>query len=233
MGVDAGHDPQPARPGRRQDENLLVVEGAVPGPKDGYVVITKAKKPPRERRGFGGVGHGRSVEGFEAPGGEEEVSSSCSCSRQKLASDGSRQLNGLTATEREEIMATIDVLNLGGEKVGIVRPGRRSFRRSQRRPALGSGEALPRRAACRNPRHQDPRSGERRGQEALEAEGHGPRACRVDPFATVAARRHGPRTASPAPTTTRSRARSCWVRCARRWRRSCRTASWSWSTASS
>src|ERR1019366_5295829 len=35
-------------------ENLLVVEGAVPGPKDGYVVIAKAKKPPRERRGFSG-----------------------------------------------------------------------------------------------------------------------------------------------------------------------------------
>jgi len=34
------------------DENLLVVEGAVPGPKDGYILITKAKKPPRERRGF-------------------------------------------------------------------------------------------------------------------------------------------------------------------------------------
>ena len=37
-----------------KDENLLVVEGAVPGPKGGYVVITKAKKPPRERRGFSG-----------------------------------------------------------------------------------------------------------------------------------------------------------------------------------
>ena len=35
-----------------KEENLLVVEGAVPGPKDGYVVITRAKKPPRERRGF-------------------------------------------------------------------------------------------------------------------------------------------------------------------------------------
>src|SRR6516162_3894401 len=35
------------------DENLLVVEGSVPGAKDGYVVISKAKKPPRERRGFG------------------------------------------------------------------------------------------------------------------------------------------------------------------------------------
>ena len=35
-------------------ENLLVVEGAVPGPRNAYVVITKAKKPPRERRGFSG-----------------------------------------------------------------------------------------------------------------------------------------------------------------------------------
>ncbi len=36
------------------DENLLMVEGAVPGPKNGYVVINKALKPPRERRGFAG-----------------------------------------------------------------------------------------------------------------------------------------------------------------------------------
>ena len=36
------------------DENLLMVEGAVPGPRDGYVMITKAKAPPRERRGFAG-----------------------------------------------------------------------------------------------------------------------------------------------------------------------------------
>ena len=38
-----------------KDENLLVVEGAVPGPKGGYVIINKAKKPPRERRGFAGA----------------------------------------------------------------------------------------------------------------------------------------------------------------------------------
>jgi large subunit ribosomal protein L3 len=38
-----------------KDENLLVVEGSVPGPNGGYLVITKAKKPPRERRGFGGA----------------------------------------------------------------------------------------------------------------------------------------------------------------------------------
>lgn len=38
------------------EDNLLLVEGAVPGPKGGYVVINRAKKPPRERRGFAGAG---------------------------------------------------------------------------------------------------------------------------------------------------------------------------------
>ncbi len=38
------------------EENLLMVEGAVPGPRDGYVMISKAKTPPRERRGFAGSG---------------------------------------------------------------------------------------------------------------------------------------------------------------------------------
>jgi large subunit ribosomal protein L3 len=37
------------------EDNLLMVEGAVPGPKGGYVVINKSKKPPRERRGFAGA----------------------------------------------------------------------------------------------------------------------------------------------------------------------------------
>jgi large subunit ribosomal protein L3 len=37
-----------------KEENLLVVEGSVPGPQGAYIVITKAKKPPRERRGFAG-----------------------------------------------------------------------------------------------------------------------------------------------------------------------------------
>jgi large subunit ribosomal protein L3 len=38
------------------EENLLMVEGAVPGHRDGYVLISKAKAPPRERRGFAGSG---------------------------------------------------------------------------------------------------------------------------------------------------------------------------------
>lgn len=37
------------------EDNLLLVEGAVPGPREGYVLISKAKAPPRERRGFAGT----------------------------------------------------------------------------------------------------------------------------------------------------------------------------------
>jgi large subunit ribosomal protein L3 len=36
------------------EENLLMVEGAVPGARDGYLMISIAKNPPRERRGFAG-----------------------------------------------------------------------------------------------------------------------------------------------------------------------------------
>ena len=55
-----------------KDENLLVVEGAVPGPKDGYVVITQGEEAAERASWIRRRGHGRSVEGFEAPGGEEE-----------------------------------------------------------------------------------------------------------------------------------------------------------------
>ena len=37
------------------EDNLLLVDGAVPGAKDGYVLVSKAKAPPRERRGFAGA----------------------------------------------------------------------------------------------------------------------------------------------------------------------------------
>jgi len=38
------------------DENLLMVEGAVPGSREGYVLISKAKAPPSERRDFAQAG---------------------------------------------------------------------------------------------------------------------------------------------------------------------------------
>jgi large subunit ribosomal protein L3 len=37
------------------EDNLLLVEGAVPGAREGYVLVSKAKTPPRERRGFAGA----------------------------------------------------------------------------------------------------------------------------------------------------------------------------------
>src|SRR6266700_4415141 len=37
------------------EDNLLLVEGAVPGARDGFVLFSKAKAPPRERRGFAGA----------------------------------------------------------------------------------------------------------------------------------------------------------------------------------
>ena len=38
------------------EENLIMVEGAVPGAREGFVMISKPKSPPRERRGFAGSG---------------------------------------------------------------------------------------------------------------------------------------------------------------------------------
>ena len=38
------------------EDNLIMVEGAVPGARDGVVLVSKAKAPPRERRGFAGSG---------------------------------------------------------------------------------------------------------------------------------------------------------------------------------
>src|SRR6202050_4670331 len=37
------------------EENLLLGEGVGPGAREGYVMISKAKAPPRERRGFAGA----------------------------------------------------------------------------------------------------------------------------------------------------------------------------------
>jgi large subunit ribosomal protein L3 len=59
MSGHLGHDRVTVRNlrilGVDKDDNLLVVEGSVPGPNGGYLVINKAKKPPRERRGFAGA----------------------------------------------------------------------------------------------------------------------------------------------------------------------------------
>lgn len=54
------------------DENLIMVEGAVPGPRDGYVLISKAKAPPRERRGFAGGGTVDPLKASKKAGGKRK-----------------------------------------------------------------------------------------------------------------------------------------------------------------
>ncbi len=51
--IGASSFPSRVFPGMRMS-GLLLVEGAVPGHKNGYVMILRSKKPPRERRGFAG-----------------------------------------------------------------------------------------------------------------------------------------------------------------------------------
>jgi len=54
------------------DENLLMVEGAVPGAREGYVLISKAKAPPRERRGFAGAGTVDPLKASKKAGGKRK-----------------------------------------------------------------------------------------------------------------------------------------------------------------
>src|SRR5579863_7430909 len=75
-----------------------------------------------------------------------------------------------------------------GGLAGFVRCG---VRADQRGTAVGGGEALSRLAAPGHARHQEPQTGGRLRQEAVEAEGHGAGARRVGPVASVAPRRHG------------------------------------------
>jgi large subunit ribosomal protein L3 len=54
------------------EENLLMVEGAVPGSREGYVLISKAKTPPRERRGFAGSGTVDPLKASKKAGGKRK-----------------------------------------------------------------------------------------------------------------------------------------------------------------
>jgi len=54
------------------EENLIMVEGAVPGSREGYVLISKAKTPPRERRGFAGSGTVDPLKASKKAGGKRK-----------------------------------------------------------------------------------------------------------------------------------------------------------------
>ena len=105
------------------EDNLLLVEGAVPGHREAFVLISKAKAPPRERRGFRRCGHEGRVEGFEEGCSEqEEVSKKFSSQQHSSRADaGQARTEGRrhrSPAKREEEMANINVVSLKGEKVG-------------------------------------------------------------------------------------------------------------------
>ena len=122
-------------------------------------------------------------------------------------------------------MPTVDVVDLNNQKVGELELADEVFA-AEINEALLYEAVRHYQAGERSGTREDQdaaRSG-RLGQEAVEAEGHGPGAHGLDPVAAVAAWRHGARARSCATTATSCRARCCWARCARRFRPSCGTA---------
>ncbi len=95
-------------------------------------------------------------------------------------------------------MAKVDVVNLSGKKVGSVDLADAVFAPEQVNEALLWEAVKHYRASLRQGTrgHQEPQAGSRFGQEAVEAEGHGPRACWLGSFSSVAPRRHGARAAA-------------------------------------
>ena len=120
------------------EENLLMVEGAVPGPRDGYVLISKAKAPPRERRGFAGAS---TVDPLKA-------SKKASASKKKYCrgSQDSRRAE-------EKTMANIDVVDLGGKKVGSLELAEEIFAPAEVNEALLWEAVKHYRAALRQGTH--------------------------------------------------------------------------------
>ena len=86
-------------------------------------------------------------------------------------------------------MANIDVVDLGGKKVGSFELAEEIFCTSEVLEAVlweAPGHACD----------EESQAGLRLGQEAVEAEGHWPRPCGLGALAAVAAWRHGARTAA-------------------------------------
>ena len=121
-------------------------------------------------------------------------------------------------------MATIDIHNLSGEKVGTFDLADEIF------GAVNEDllwEAVKHyRAGQRAGTHATKARWEvfRIRQEAVEAEGYRTGACRIDPVATVAAWRHGAWTATAVLRLHVPAQETCWARCVRRWLRSLPTA---------
>ena len=76
---------------------------------------------------------------------------------------------------------TLDVVNGENKKVGSVDLNDAVFAGPiKTRPGLGIGRAAERVGAARHAHDQEPRARQRQRQEAVQAEGHGPAAGRID-----------------------------------------------------
>ena len=120
------------------------------------------------------------------------------------------------STAKEFAKSAIDVVNTSNEKVSNIVLHPDVFRARVNKHLLY--EAVKQYRAGGRARHahdQEPRPGQRLGQEALAAEGHGTRPRRRDPHAPLASRRHGVRAPRPATTPTTCRRRRARPRCAR------------------
>ncbi len=123
--------------------------------------------------------------------------------------------------EGEEVtaMPTVDVVDLNNQEVGALDLADEVFGAEVNEALLY--EAVRHYPAGERARHaQDqgaPRSGGLR-QEALEAEGHRPRARRFGSLAALAPRRHGARTGAARLQLQAAAQDAAWARCARRFR---------------
>ncbi len=105
-----------------KDDNLLVVEGAVPGPNGGYLIITKAQKPPRERRGFAGSATVDPLKAAKRAAKKGLVIVAAVWKRRTESRElESGPVPGFEFLVHEEIaMASIDIHDLSGGQVGTL-----------------------------------------------------------------------------------------------------------------
>ena len=122
-------------------------------------------------------------------------------------------------------MPTVDVFDLNNQKVGEVELADAVFGAEVNEALLYEAVRhylAGKRAGTHKTKTRHEVAGFR--QEAVEAEGHGPRPHGFGAQPALAAWRHGARTGSRAITATSCRARCNWARCVRRFRRNCATA---------
>ena len=159
------------------ERELMLVKGAVPGPRGGIVVLRDAVKAPLVK------GAGRH---------ERVPPARRSTSRPPVPAEIRRFLRP-AAPERTVTRRSSDGADLGEVALDAVdlrhraQPGR----------APPGGHRPAGRGPLRHPVHQDPGRGPGRRGQAVPPEGHRPGPAGLDPVAPVGGRRRGPRAQAP------------------------------------